>query len=298
VFADSLSKTKQVHLALFMTMMVWGVNLSAVKGLTETLDILLVAAIRMVIAAVVMAVMAWQWGRSLTHWKSREWLLLVVAAFFLVYGQQILFSAGLAKTSATNAALVLALGPMVSLSLEAMVFRRPIFMRQFIGMALALAGIAAVILNRPHAVLTSAAWGDVWIFLSVMGFALGGLCIQRLTLNSSPLSVTFVVHFVGALMLCLHVIASVDAPVDHLQKMNLWQWSLAGFSAVFATGIGSVVWSRGISTIGVGRTASYISLVPIFGVLYGALFFSEPVTEWHAIGLLGVIGGSMLIVRR
>jgi drug/metabolite transporter (DMT)-like permease len=80
--------------------------------------------------------------------------------------------------------------------------------------------------------------------------------------------------------------------------MNLWQWSLAGFSAVFATGIGSVVWSRGISTIGVGRTASFISWVPIFGVLFGTLFFSEPVTVWHGIGLLGVICGSMLVVRR
>jgi hypothetical protein len=33
----------QVHLALFITMMVWGVNLSAVKGLTENLDLMLVA---------------------------------------------------------------------------------------------------------------------------------------------------------------------------------------------------------------------------------------------------------------
>lgn len=298
MFAVSLSQTKREHLALFVTMMVWGVNLSAVKGLTETLDILLVAAIRMVIASVVLAMMAWRWGRSLTHWTSREWWLLVVAAFFLVYSQQILFAAGLAKTSATNAALVMALGPMVSLSLEALAFRRPIFMRQLIGMALALGGIAAVILNRPNSALTSAAWGDVWIFCSVLGFALGGLCIQRLTLNSSPLSVSLVVHFVGSLMLCLHVIASVDAPLDHVQGMNLWQWSLAGFSAVFATGIGSVVWSRGISTIGVGRTASFISWVPIFGVLFGALFFSEPLTAWHGIGLLGVIGGSMLVVRR
>lgn len=36
-------------------MMVWGVNLSAVKVLTELLDILLVAALRMVMAAAVLA---------------------------------------------------------------------------------------------------------------------------------------------------------------------------------------------------------------------------------------------------
>lgn len=278
-------------------MMVWGVNLSAVKGLTETLDILLVAAVRMVMASAVLAVMTWRWGRTLAHWKVRDWGLLLVAAFFLVYCQQIAFAAGLARTSATNAALVMALGPAISLSLEALAFRRPISRRQIAGIALALGGVAAVILNRPHAALTTAAWGDFWILCSVFGFAMGGLCIQRLTLNGSPLSVSLAVHCAGAMMLSLHVALAVHSPVGEVMGMGPWQWSLAGFSAVLATGIGSVIWSRGISTIGVGRTASYISWVPIFGVCFGALFFSEPLTSWHVLGLLAVIVGTALTAR-
>ncbi len=291
------ANTSRVHLALFLTMMVWGVNLSAVKGLTETLDILLVAAVRMIIASAVLAVMSWQWGRSLVHWKVRDWILLVIAAFFLVYCQQIAFAAGLARTSATNAALVMALGPAVSLTLEALAFRRPIFRRQILGIFLALGGVTSVILSRPHAALTSAAWGDFWIFCSVFGFALGGLCIQRLTSNGSPLSISLAVHCAGALMLILQVALSVQSPVHDVLNMGPWQWSLAGFSAVFATGIGAVIWSRGISIIGVGRTSSYISWVPIFGVCFGALFFSEPLTVWHLGGLVAVILGSALIAR-
>ena len=37
---NRFAETARVHLALFVTMMVWGVNLSAVKGLTENLDII------------------------------------------------------------------------------------------------------------------------------------------------------------------------------------------------------------------------------------------------------------------
>lgn len=291
-------KTKQVYWALFVTMMVWGVNLSAVKMLTETLDIFWVASIRMVIAASVLAGIAWRWGDSLAHWKLRDWALLLLAAFFLVYCQQIAFATGLSQTSATNAALVMALGPMVSLSFEALAFRRAILPRQIAGMGLALAGVAAVILNKHNAALTYAAWGDVWIFSSVLGFALGGLCIQRLTLNASPISVSWAVHTAGALMLCLHLAAAVDHPLGDFRAMNLWQWFWVGFSAILATGIGSVVWSMGISTLGVGRTSSFISWVPIFGFVFGVLVFSEPVTIWHVIGLGGVILGSMWVVRR
>lgn len=287
-----------MHLALFVTMVVWGLNLSAVKVLTDTLDILLVAAVRMAMAAGVLAFLAWRWGSAPKRWSARGWGLLALAAFFLVYCQQIVFASGLARTSATNASLVMALGPAVSLALEAMAFRRPVRVWQMVGVVLALLGVAAVVLNRPNASLTAAAWGDFLVFASVVFFALGGLFVQRLTREASPLAVSLVVHVAGAVMLWVHVGASVEAPVLQVTSMGAWQWTMAAFSAVLATGIGSVVWSRGIATIGVGQTATYLSWVPIFGVTFGALFLSEPVTLWHLMGLAGVIGGTLLTVRR
>ena len=295
--SDAPAET-QVHLALFITMMVWGVNLSAVKGLTENLDLMLVASVRMVMAALVLALIAQIAGISKQRWHVKKWLFLVTAAFFLVYCQQIAFAEGLFKTSATNAALVMALGPTVSVSLEAVFFKRTITRRQVAGIVLALTGVSAVILNRPHAAVTTAAWGDLWIFLSVLAFAIGGLCIQRLTQTSSPLVTSFVVHAIGALMLSVHAAVNVEELLPTVWRMTSWQWSLAAFSAIFATGIGSIVWSRGIATIGVGRTSSYISWVPIFGVCFGAMFFAESLTAWHVSGLLAVIGGTTLIVRR
>lgn len=295
--SEALAET-QVHLALFITMMVWGVNLSAVKGLTENLDLMLVASVRMVMAALVLALIAQIAGISKQRWHAKKWLLLVTAAFFLVYCQQIAFAEGLFKTSATNAALVMALGPTVSVSLEAVFFKRTITHRQVAGIVLALTGVSAVILNRPHAAVTAAAWGDLWIFLSVLAFAIGGLCIQRLTQDSSALVISLVVHSIGALMLFVHAAVYVEDLLPTVWHMTPWQWSLAAFSAVFATGIGSIVWSRGIATIGVGRTSSYISWVPIFGVCFGAMFFAESLTAWHVLGLLAVIGGTTLIVRR
>lgn len=290
--------TVRVHLALFITMMVWGVNLSAVKVLTQTLDILLVAAVRMAMAAGVLAFLAWRWGGPRVRRGAHGWGMLVLTAFFLVYCQQIVFAAGLARTSATNASLVMALGPAVSLTLEALVFRREVRTWQLLGIVLALLGVTAVVLNRPGAGLTVAALGDMLVFASVVCFAVGGVLLQRVTRDASPLSVSLLVHLGGAVMLWLHVAASVHAPVLQVTSMGPWQWGMAAFSAVLATGIGSVVWSRGIATIGVGQTATYLSWVPIFGVLFGAIFLQEPVTAWHFVGLTAVIFGSFLVVRQ
>lgn len=54
-----MTSMARVHVTLFCMMMVWGLNLSAVKVLTESLDVMLVASIRMVMATAEMMLVGW-----------------------------------------------------------------------------------------------------------------------------------------------------------------------------------------------------------------------------------------------
>ncbi len=74
-----------------------------------------------------------------------------------------------------------------------------------------------------------------------------------------------------------------------------WQlWGIALFSGSVATAVGAVIWSKAISAIGVGKTAAYLSWVPILGVGFAALLLNEPLTIWHGLGVLLVLLGTML----
>jgi drug/metabolite transporter (DMT)-like permease len=66
------------------------------------------------------------------------------------------------------------------------------------------------------------------------------------------------------------------------------------FSGSVATALGAVIWSKAISAIGVGKTAAYLSWVPILGVCFAALLLNEPLTVWHGLGVLMVLLGTML----
>lgn len=286
-----------VHLALFSLMAVWGLNLSAVKVLTQTLDVVLVGALRMVLAAAILGVFVVARGFRLPDWRRREWGIALLAAFLLVYLNQIAFAEGLARTSATNAALVMALGPTVALLVETFAFGRAVTPRQFLGIGAAFTGVAAVVLARPGAALKAAAAGDLWILFSVFSFAVGGACVQRLTRRASPLFVGFMAHVLGSCMLAVDVAVRVPEPLLEVAGMGMRQWSLVFFSGVLATGLGALIWARGISALGVGRTTSYLSWVPIFGIGFGALLFAERLTFWHGFGLMAVMVGSVLIAR-
>ncbi len=277
--------------------MVWGLNLTAVKVLTQNLDILLVALLRMVLAAMVLGVLLQLRGARLPRWRGRTLVIGVGAAFLMVYVQQILFAAGLARTSATNAALILALGPFISAVLEWAIFRRRLSSGQMAGTGLALAGVSLVILKRADAQWTAAALGDLLILASVLSFASGGVAMQKLAQTTQTLSIVAFMHTAGATMLLIHAGATLATPVAVVLSLDWQSWCLIMFSAIFATAFGAVAWAKGIAVLGVGRTASYLSWVPIFGVAFGVIFLKERLTLWHLIGVSAVLGGSILAIR-
>jgi drug/metabolite transporter (DMT)-like permease len=287
-----------VHLSLLATMMTWGLNLSAIKVMTASLDFLLVGTLRMGLAAIVLAAIARHQRVPWPRWSGRTLILGLLAAFLLVYFQQVTFARGMNMTSATNAALTMALGPMFSVLLEGLLFRRPIRLAQMLGIGLGLTGVAVVILSRAGASLTEAAAGDLWILASVIGFALGGACMQKLSQDTPTLAINVFAHAVGTALLCLHTAVAVPQATERIAGLDAWMWTLLVFSGLFATALGAVVWAKGISTLGVGRTASYLSWVPVFGVLFGALVLGESLTVWHLVGMVCVLLGSTLAVRR
>ncbi len=286
-----------MHAALAVTVMAWGLNLTAVKLLTQVLDVQLVALVRMLMAAAfLVAVLRWR-GDPAWPWRGRELALATFAALCMVYVQQLLFAGGLARTSATNAGLVMTLGPIVSLLLECAVFRKPLVGRQVVGAMLAAAGVATVILARPGARWTEAAVGDLLILVSVITFASGGLAVQKLARTRSSLAISAFLHVGGAGFLLAHCAVAVPAPLEAVASLDAWSWALAAFSGIVATALGGIAWSRGISAIGVGQTATYLAWIPVFGAAFGVLFLGEEFTRWHVAGISVVLAGTTLALR-
>lgn len=294
--SSKLSETHslEVHASLFCIAIVWGLNITLVKSLTQVLDITLVASLRMVIAVCVLTLVCVRTLPQLKQWSRKEWLLGLLASVLMVYANQVFFAQGLSRTTATNAALIIALGPLVSALLEATIFKKPLTRRYVFALLLALSGVTIVITHRPGAGWQEAALGDALMFSSVLVFALGGALTQRLTRHVAPLSITWLIHFVGACLLVLDSWLRLDDVWTPIFSLTWQLWCIALFSGSVATAIGAVIWSKAISAIGVGKTAAYLSWVPVLGVGFAALLLNEPLTIWHGLGVLLVLLGTML----
>jgi drug/metabolite transporter (DMT)-like permease len=188
----------------------------------------------------------------------------------------------------------MALSPMISGLLEALIFRKRLSLPYILGVLLAFGGVALVVLNRPGAGWSGVALGDLLVLASITSFACGGVIVQRLARNSSPLAIGSFLHVLGALLLALHAGTSVDDPLPALGELSAWGWTLCLFSGVLATALGAVIWGRGIAMLGIAQAAIYLSWIPVFGVGFAAWLLDEPLTVWHFAGVVAVLIGTLL----
>lgn len=286
-----------VHGWMLLAMVLWGVNVSAVKTLTASFEPLTLAALRMAVACCALsAIVLWRRG-GLPMLSARQLAVMAACAFLMVYANQILFAQGLLRSTATNGALIMALSPLVSALMAALVFGERFTARRMLGVALGFAGVAAVVLSHPGAGLSSAGIGDLMLALSVVSFAVGGVGVQRLTRQVDPLSISWFIYIMGTLMLVVHTVSGPSRPGVAQLFPGAWPWALVLFSGIAATAAGNLIWNRAISVIGVARTAVFLYWVPVFGVLFAALLLGETLTWWHLLGFAAVMSGTWLGTR-
>jgi len=288
-----------IHAALMATMVVWGLNLPLVKALTAWFDVQQIATLRMLVACTTyLGLMAWKHGRW-PRFSPRQWAGLGLCALCMVYGNQMLFAAGMARTGAANAALVMATAPIVSGMLAAAAFGEAITRRQWVGVALGFAGVATVVLHRPGAALQGGGLGEVLLLGCVLAYGLGGVLVQRLSPRIDALALSTVIYLIGTSLLLLQLLATQGGSLT-VERLfpGWWPWALVVFSGVTATALCNWVWTLAIARIGMARTAVYLYWVPVFGMGFAALLLGEPLNIWYGVGLALVWGGARLAARR
>ena len=71
-------------------------------------------------------------------------------------------------------------------------------------------------------------------------------------------------------------------------------WAAVAALAVFCTGVAYILFFRLIANIGASGAISVTFLIPVFGVLWGALFLDETVTTAMALGCAVIVLGTAL----
>ena len=270
---------------------IWGANFTFVKFGTHVLAPLAFNGVRVALAALALSAVALARGGP---WPSRRELATFLALGVIGNGlYQVLFVEGIARTRASDAALVISAGPAFIALLGWIRGTERVSRRAWIGIALSIAGIALVVLGG-----SAAAPGESTLLGNGLVLA-GSLCWAVFTVLLKPfthrvdgvqLSAATMVGGATALLL---VSAPSIAAADWAAASGA-TWGAIVYSGIAGLVIAYLFWYRGVRVLGPTRTAMYVNLQPVFALAVAWAALGERPGAVQIVGAAAVMAGVLL----
>lgn len=265
---------------------IWGVQQTAIKVANAGLSPLFQSGLRSLGATVLVGL--WALGRGVPLFRRDGTLMAggLVAALFA--GEFGLIYWGLTYTTAARGVIFLYTAPFfVALGAVFLLPEEALRRGQWLGMALAFAGVLALFGENLLQPLAGAWIGDLMLCAAAVLWAATTLVIKSSRLAGAAPEKTLLYQLAGsAVLLPLVALARGEAGLIALTVAVLW--SLV-FQIVVVAAASYLAWFWLIRHYPATRLASFSFLTPIFGVLAGGLFLDEPLTPavWLALALVG-----------
>lgn len=293
---------KAVYMIPVLVIISWGLNVIMVKFLTQHMEPMHAAAIRMLCAGLALLPFVWR-KYGLYKPSAKQWGLLLLIGLTMIALHQALLAYGVVKTSAANASLILGLNPLTTALLASVFLGEAFTMKLFAGILLGFSGVVLVIFAGPGASAGLTGSGDFIMLLAMLAYVAGGLLIKQISAAPIPtLVVTAYSTMIGAVLLNIGTLASFGPASYAEQHFSPAVWAVMLLSAWGATSLGTLGWSYSIKMLGVSRTAMFLNGLPFTSMIGGVLFLHEKLGWIHGAAFilttLGIIIGTVKLRGR
>jgi drug/metabolite transporter (DMT)-like permease len=294
-------KNLLVHMKLIFVVIVWGIGWPAGRVIAQDIAPFAASWIRYVVAVALFVVylkLSNQWMvPTRGEWKRIAWI-----GFFATCLYQAFFMVGMKYTAAGDASLMITFNPFFTAVLAIFFLNEAMHWRLGAGMALGLAGVTVLFLYSPNVDIPfyERALGDALIAGAAFAWACNSIQMKIAMTQPaedsdrclSPLQLTVWSSVIGLVMLT--PIAAVETAVMGIPEPSFDGWVAILFLAIFSTVVSYVWFADGILTIGAGKSALYVYLVPIFGIYSGYLLLDEKLGASLLIAFVLIVGGVAL----
>jgi len=272
----------------------WGFQQVAVKSIAADVPLLTQAALRSIIATVLL--LGWARLRGLRLFDADGTLGAGLVACLLFAGEFVFIYAGLAHTNASRMSVFIYLAPpLTALGLHLFVPSERLSVRQWAGVLLAFAGILLAFaegfgggrvtwLGDLCGVIAAALWAATTVVIRATG-------LSRATATKT------LFYQLGVSALCLPLASALlgEKAIGAVTPLVVASLAYQGAIVAFAS---YLAWFSLLTRYRAAPLAVLSFLTPMFGVLSGAFFLSEPISAAFATAALCVGAGIVLVNLR
>lgn len=273
----------------------WGFQQVAIKVAAPDVSLVMQAAIRSIIATVLL--IAWAQARGIALFRRDGTLGPGLLAGLLFGGEFVFIYAGLAHTTASRMIVFIYLTPaLTALGLHWFVPGERLVLRQWAGVAVAFAGLVLAFAEGFTSAQGATFLGDLFGVIAAALWAATTVLIRASTLARITATKTlFYQLWISALVLLAASLLMGERGVVALTPLALASLAYQGVIVAFAS---YLIWFWLLTRYLAGRLAVFSFLAPLFGVVFGVWLLDEPLTPSFAGAALMVGAGIVLVNLR
>jgi drug/metabolite transporter (DMT)-like permease len=280
----------QAVLAIFATTLFWGLSYSSTKVLLDSLLPEQIAFYRLLIASAALGLLFVIAKKKPVHKKD---LLRVAAGGFCGNFIYFLFeNNGLRFTTAGMGSLIIATIPVLNVLAGAILFKEKHSPQRWLGVLFSFIGVYLLIRSGSDGNLSlTSLKGNLLVFGAACTWVIYTRLNEPLLRNYDSIVVNFYQAVVGIVVLGFSVLPQgADAA--------LLQGKVAAnllYLGLFCSAAAYYLYLYALQELGTAVVTSFINLIPVFGVLGGAILLKEAVAAGQLLGGAIVIVGVSLV---
>lgn len=270
---------------------IWGASFIFVRVAVVPLGPIATAGLRVALASATL--LAWLAYAGIPLGWRAHWRLYVAIGTLNSAAPFALWAASAIYIPASYLVVLNATSPLFGAVVSALWLREPITARAALGLAAGIAGVAMLVGLGPVPPTPAVLWAIAAGAVAALLYAVAAAYMKRRSTSANAAAVA-----TGS-----QIAATVGlAPLLALLPPAAWptptEWAAVVALGVLCTGIAYLLYFRLIADTGPTRALTATFLIPVFGMLWGALFLGEAITPVMTAGGALVLAGTALILRR
>ncbi|MEC9120892.1 MAG: DMT family transporter [Candidatus Thermoplasmatota archaeon] len=297
-----------VHGLMILVVFSWGMAWAVGRILALGLPPMTGAWLRYVLTMVLFY--AWFAARALkgsqVNWLPsgrQTWRTLTLIAVTGVLGYQLFFMNGMSLTAAGDASLIITFNPIFTVLLAAPMLGQQITRRMFLGLFCGFIGVVVVTGWSPNTDIPfeDRIIGDFMILLAALCWAMTTNNTKRMMerrngeKEATTLEIVVWYSLIGTALLT--PLAAWETWQNGIPEPTVNDWYAIIYLAAISTVLAYYWFAIGVEKLGATAAASYIFLMPVFGVLGGVLLLDEKLGWTLFLGFILIVMGVRVVQR-
>jgi drug/metabolite transporter (DMT)-like permease len=279
------------YLLLTLSALIWSGNFVISRAMNHVIPPAGFVFWRWIVAAVVLAPIALPKLR-------REWPiiranlpLVTLCGLFGVTLFNFLIYTAMHSTTAINAALVNSAIPIFILMFARIFYGQRVSLRQHLGIALSLAGVAAIILQGDVGRIRTLTFnrGDLLVLFAAVAWAIYSTAIKRYPQGLNPFLFLFSTSICGLIFLIPFYAWEIAS--GQSMAINTPTVLSIAYVGILASVVAFSAWTSGLRQVGAHLGGQFIHLMPAFSTILAVAFLGERLRVFHVVGISLIFTG-------